>query len=69
MPRLLSGPSAGYLAGIVAAIGAVVLAALGKSVPSELWQLAALGIGAGAGGTVPTRFVETSSTPGPAGVK
>ena len=69
MKPLVTGPFAGYLVSIVALIGAVVLAALGKPVPAELWQLAAVGIGAGVGATVPTRFVETSASPGPAGVK
>lgn len=69
MKTLVTGPFAAYLLSIVALVGAVVLGALGKPVPSELWQLAAVGVGAGAGATVPTRFVETSSTPGPAGVQ
>ena len=69
MKSLVTGPFAAYLLSIVSLIGAVVLGALGKPVPGELWQLAAVGVGAGAGATVPTRYVETSATPGPAGVQ
>lgn len=64
-PRaLLNGPASGYLVSAVTVIGAVVLAALGHPVPDQLWTLAEVGLGAGAGATVPGRYVESStSTP------
>ena len=69
MKSLITGPAAAYLVAIVALLGSVVLAALGRTVPPELWQLGAAAFGAGAGASVPTRFVETSASPGPAGVQ
>lgn len=69
MKSLVTGPAAAYVVSVVALIGCVVLGALGKAIPAELWQLAAVGLGVGAGATVPTRYVETSASPGPAGVQ
>lgn len=62
-PRaLLAGPASGYLVSAVTVIGAVLLAALGHPVPDQLWTLAEVGLGAGAGATVPGRFVESSTS-------
>jgi hypothetical protein len=53
-PRaLLSGPASGYLVSAVTVVGAVVLAAFGRAIPDQLWTLAEVGLGAGAGATVP----------------
>ncbi len=44
-------------------IGAIVLVAINKSVPVELWQAAFLSLGAGAGISVPTT-TPAASVPG-----
>jgi hypothetical protein len=67
--KIVSATAGAYIVSITALIAATVLAALGHTVPDELWSLGAVGLGAGAGATVPTRFVETGSTPGTSGVQ
>lgn len=62
---LLAGPASGYIVSTVTVVGAVVLAALGRGVPDQLWTLAATGLGAGVGATVPGRATEPAS-PAPA---
>lgn len=63
---LMSGPVSGYLVSASAVVGSVVLVGLGHAVPDQLWQLAAVGLGVGAGATVPTRYVESPASPPPA---
>lgn len=60
---LLTGAAAGYIVSTVTVIGAVVLAALGRGVPDQLWTLAEVGLGAGVGATVPGRSSEPTSSP------
>lgn len=55
---MLSGPLSGYIVSAVAVAGSVVISALGHPVPDQLWSIAAVGLGAGAGATVPTRYAE-----------
>lgn len=47
----------GFLVAALVIIGAVVLAALDKTVPTELWSFGALALGVGAGATVPASHV------------
>jgi hypothetical protein len=62
-PRaLLSGPASGYLVSAVTVVGAVVLAAFGRAIPDQLWTLAEVGLGAGAGATFPRRLGEPSTS-------
>lgn len=62
MNRVLTGPAAGYLITALTIVGAVLLTALGHTIPDQLWTLAAGGLGAGAGATIPARYVETSTS-------
>ena len=65
--RTLIGPASGYVVSVVTVAGAVLLAALGHSVPDQLWTLAATGLGVGAGASLPSQHATepaTAATPG-----
>lgn len=63
--NLLVSPAAGYIVSTITVVGAVVLAALGRGVPDQLWTLAEVGLGAGVGATVPGRSAEPAAPPAP----
>lgn len=51
-----------YALGAIALIGGIVLTALGKSVPGEVWLVAGFGGGGGIGATVPAVLSGMSSS-------
>lgn len=60
---LLTSPAAGYIVSTLTVVGAVVLAALGRGIPDQLWTIAEVGLGAGAGATLPGRSTEPAGPP------
>lgn len=58
-----------FLLATICVTGAVVLAALGKDIPADLWNIALVAVGGGAGVAIPsagagsTTTVTTGTTP------
>ena len=60
--KSLLGPASGYVVSVVTIAGAVLLAALGHTVPDQLWTLAATGLGVGAGASLPSQHTTEPAT-------